>query len=241
MNVAKVEISEETMKMLEKVSTASISLQLLKRGIRSAFMRDLRPLNPADCRFVAEAYTLRFVPMREDLSRPEILADPTYSPRLVIEDIPAGAALVIDARGVTDVGVVGGIFGIRLRDRGCAAIVTDGAVRDSAEMMNCGFPVFCGGVASPASLGRHFGADHQRIIGCADVAVVPGDILVGDEDGVMLIPRALADEVARDGIEQERLESFLSGLVAKGRPVIGTYPPNEETRREYDEWVKTEA
>ena len=241
MNADKIEISAGTMEMLERVSTASISLQLLKRGIRSAFMSGIRPLNPAVCRFVAEAYTLRFVPMREDLSKPEILADPTYSPRLVIEEVPAGAALVIDARGVTDVGVVGGIFGIRLKDRGCAAIVTDGSVRDSVEMANCGFPVFCGGVASPASLGRHFGADHQRIIGCAGVAVVPGDILVGDEDGVMLVPRAMAEEVARDGVEQERLETFLSSLVARGRPVVGTYPPNAETRREYDEWVKSQA
>lgn len=231
-------VSQETLAQLRDVSTATISLQLLKRGVRSTFMSGVRPLNTDDSRFVAEAHTLRFVPMREDLSTPDVLADKNYAPRKVVEQVPADAVLVIDGRSRTDCGVIGGILALRLRQRGCAAIVTDGAVRDSAELAQIGIPVFCAGAAAPATLNGHFGADEQTIIGCGGVAVIPGDILAGDGDGVILIPRALAAEIAKDGAEQERLESFLTSLIADGRPLIGTYPPNEETRRLYDEWVQ---
>ncbi len=234
-------VSQDTLDRLRNISTATISLQLLKRGVRSTFMNNVRALNSGDCRFVAQAHTLRFVPMREDLSTPEILADKNYAPRKVVEQVPAGAALVIDGRGRTDCGVIGGTLALRLRERGCAAIVTDGAVRDSAELAQIGMPVFCAGAAAPATLNGHFGADEQTIIGCGGVTVIPGDILVGDEDGVILIPRALVDEIARDGAEQERLESFLTSLIAGGRPLIGTYPPNDDTRQEYEAWLQSQA
>jgi len=231
-------IDKTVLRRLHGVSSATASLILLKKGIRAMCISSARPLNPAHCRFVAEAYTLRFIPMREDLSVPEIMADPDYAPRKVIEEVPAGAALVIDARGNLEAGVIGGILATRLKLRGCAAIVTDGAVRDSAELMASGVPVFCAGATAPASLTAHFGADYQVPIGCGGVAVIPGDILVGDEDGVVVIPRALAAEVADLGLEQERLEGFLTGLVRDGRSTLGTYPPNPQTRAEYEAWIE---
>lgn len=234
-------MDKNTLHLLRSVSSATATLILLKKGIRSTFIKTARPLNVANCRFVAEAYTLRFIPMREDLSTPAVLADGDYPPRKVIEDVPSGAALIIDARGVTDAGVIGGILATRLKLRGCAAVITDGAVRDSIELMNCGVPIFCAGNASPASLTCHFGADYQIPIGCGGVAIIPGDILIGDEDGVVVVPRALAAEVAEQGVEQERLEGFVTGLVDKGRSTIGAYPPNAETRLEYEEWVASES
>jgi len=228
---------ETTRRLLRGVSSATATLVLLKKGVRTTFIAGARPLNPVGCRFVAEAYTLRFIPMREDLSAPEVLADPDYPPRKIVEEVPTGAALVIDARGVVSAGVIGGILAARLRLRGVAAIVTDGAVRDSVELAGCGMPVFCAGAASPASLTSHFGSDYQNPIGCGGVAVIPGDILIGDEDGVVVIPRGLAAEVAELASEQERLEGFLTGLVDQGRSTIGTYPPNEATRREYQDWL----
>lgn len=230
-------IDKTVLARLHGVSSATATLILLKKGIRAMCISSAKPLNPANCRFVAEAYTLRFIPMREDLSVPEVMANPDYAPRKVVEEVPAGAALVIDARGNLEAGVIGGILATRLKLRGCAAIVTDGAVRDSAELMTCGVPVFCAGSTAPASLTCHFGADYQVPVGCGGVAVIPGDILIGDEDGVVVIPRAMAAEVADLGLEQERLEEFLTGLVRDGRSTLGTYPPNSATREEYEAWV----
>jgi regulator of RNase E activity RraA len=231
-----VTLAADTLERLRGVSTATVTMQLLKRGLRACFIVGARPLNPAACRFAAEAYTLRFIPMREDLSRPEVLGDPEYPPRKAIEDIPPGQALVIDARGHAGAGVVGDILSARLHERGAAAVVSDGPVRDGAEVAKLALPVFCAGSAAPASLNVHFGADLQTAIACGGVAVFPGDLLVGDGDGVVVIPRALADEVAADGAEQERLEGFLKQRVEAGHPTIGTYPPNEDTLAAYEAW-----
>jgi regulator of RNase E activity RraA len=221
---------------LAGISTATVTMQLLKRGLRNCFIRGARPLNAADCRFAAQAYTMRFIPMREDLSRIEVLGDPEYPPRKAVEDITPGMALVIDARGETGAGVIGDILAARLQERGVAAVVSDGPVRDGLEVAAGALPVFCAGAAAPASLNVHFGADLQRPIACGGVAVIPGDVLVGDGDGVVVIPQAMAAEVARDGAEQEQLEDFLKQRVAAGHPTIGTYPPNPETLQAYEEW-----
>jgi regulator of RNase E activity RraA len=230
-------LDPQTLPRLAAVSTATATLILLKLGIRACFVAGARPLSPAASRFAAEAFTLRFIPMREDLSRPEVLAEPDYAPRRLIEEIPAGRALVVDARGVTTAGIVGDILAARLAERGCAAIVTDGAVRDVAALRAGPLPVFCAGAAAPASLNAHYGADTELPIGCGGVAIVPGDIMIGDADGVVVVPRALADAVAREAFEQERLERFLRLLVARGRPTVGTYPPNDATRCEYEQWL----
>ena len=234
---AGIALAGETLPRLAAISTATATLILLKHGIRACFIDGARPVRAAGCRFVAEAFTLRFIPMREDLSHPDVLGDPDYAPRKLIEEIPAGSALVIDARGVTNAGTVGEILVARLQERGCAALVTDGAVRDIAALRAAAMPVFCAGAAAPASLGSHYGSDYQNPIACGGVAVVPGDIVLGDADGAVLVPRALADAVAREAFEQERLERFLHMLVAGGRPTVGTYPPNAATRREYEAWL----
>jgi len=229
-------LAAETLARLGEVSTATVTMQLLKRGLRNVYMRGPKPFRPEQPRLVGEAYTLRFIPMREDLSRVEVLGEPDYAPRKVIEATPPGQILVIDARGERAAGTVGDILVARLKERGVAGIVTDGAVRDGADVAAIDFPIFCTGTAAPASLNLHFGADHDCPIGCGGVAVLPGDVIVGDGDGVVVVPRALADEIAADGFEQELLESFLKSRIEAGHPVIGTYPPNEETRRAYEAW-----
>lgn len=229
-------LAPDSLEKLAGISTASVTMQLLKRGLRQVFIRDARPLRPEMPSFATEAYTLRFIPMREDLSRTEILGDPEYPPRKAIEAAPPGTALVIDARGRTDAGVAGDILAARLKVRGVAALVSDGPVRDAAAVAATGLPVYCNGAAAPASLNIHFGADLERPIACGGVAVFPGDVLVGD--GVVVVPRALADEVARDGETQEALEAFLKARIEAGSPIPGTYPPNQATLDAYEAWRK---
>lgn len=231
-------MSSEVLKQLAGISTATVTMQLLKRGLRNCFIVGARPLNPRHSHFVAPAYTLPFIPMREDLSRVEVLGDPEYPARKAIEDIPPGMALVIDARGEPGAGVIGDILTARLQERGVAAVVSDGPVRDGFAVAAGVLPIFCPGFAAPASLHVHFGADLQSPIACGGVAVIPGDILVGDNDGVVVIPAAMAQDIARDGAEQERLEGFLKSRVEAGHPTIGTYPPNEETLQGYDDWKR---
>jgi regulator of RNase E activity RraA len=154
-------MNPEIIDRLHGVSTATLTMQLLKRGLRNCFIVGARPLNPSACQFAAEAYTLRFIPMREDLSRVEILGDPEYPPRKAVEDIPPGAAMVIDARGEMGAGVIGDILAARMQERGVAAVVSDGPVRDGVAVAAGSLPVFCAGSAAPASLNVHFGADLQ--------------------------------------------------------------------------------
>jgi len=226
----------DTLDVLRGVSTATLTMQLLKRGLRNIFIAGVRPLKPGGPRLVGEAYTLRLIPMREDLSRPEVLGNPEYPPRKAIEEVPAGHVLVIDCRGVTDAGSAGDILITRLQRRGVAGLVTDGAMRDADGVAALGFPVFCAGAAAPPGLNRHFGVDLQRPIACGGTAVFPGDVIVGDGDGVVVIPRHLADEVARGGAEQELLEAFIQKKVAEGRHLVGTYPPDAATLAEYEAW-----
>jgi regulator of RNase E activity RraA len=174
--------------------------------------------------------------MREDLSRTEILSDPEYPPRKAIEDIPPGQVLVADCRGDLRAGVLGDILALRLQVRGVAGIVSDGPMRDIGQLAEMDWPIFCQGGAAPATLSVHLGADLQCPIACGGVAVLPGDIMVGDEDGVLVVPRSMAAEVARDGAEQEGLEVFLKQQIADGRATPGVYPANAATLAAYNEW-----
>ena len=230
-------LSPEIRAMLEQVSTATLSMQLLKRGIRNVFMRGVKPLRPGGRRLVGPAYTLRFIPMREDLCRPEVLARPDFAPRRAIEEAPPGSILVVDGNGRSDTGTLGDILAARLSYRGVAGFVSDGAVRDAAAVAAVGLPVWCAGAAAPANIHGLSGADLQVPIGCGGVAVIPGDLLVCDDDGVVVVPQALAAEVAEGAREQERLESFIQRKVAKGSPIRGVYPPNEETLAAYQAWI----
>jgi regulator of RNase E activity RraA len=230
------ELSEETRRLLELTSTATLTTQLFKRGLRNTFVQRVRRLTPGAPVMVGEAFTLRMIPAREDLDHPGMFTDRSHPQRRAIEECPAGAVLTIDARKDIRGGSLGDILIARLMERGVAGVVTDGALRDTHQIEPLAFPVYAGGAAAPASFGIHHAIDLNQPIGCGDVAVFPGDVLVGDAEGVVVIPRHLADEVARDAAEQEQLESWILKEVKAGRGIFGLYPPDEEARARYQSW-----
>lgn len=217
---------------LRQVSTATITSQLLKRGFRNAFMTGLVPLDPA-LRLVGTAFTLRYVPMREDLDTPESLGNPEHPQRKGIEMIEPGEVFVIDARGDLRAGTIGNILVTRIRQRGGAGVVSDGCFRDAAGIRAVGLPCYSRGAHASANVTIHHAADIQVPIGCGGVLVMPGDVLMGDGDGVVVIPRHLAAEVARDALEQERVEEFVLRKIQAGASIRGVYPPNADTLAEY--------
>jgi len=217
---------------LQRVSTATITTILLKKGLRNVWMRGPKPLRSGLPRCVGRAFTLRFVPAREDLATPAAWASPR-STRVAIEDMPAGCIAVVDARGTTDAGIFGDILSARMVQRGVAALVTDGVMRDAAGVNGTGLPVWCQGTAAPSSASGLIFANWQDTIGCGGVAVFPGDIIVADDDGAVLIPDAYLGEVLAEGPEQEELENWIMGQVTQGASLPGLYPPNEATLARY--------
>ncbi|HXP73842.1 MAG TPA: ribonuclease activity regulator RraA [Stellaceae bacterium] len=231
-------ISDDIKALLRKCSVATLSTQLFKRGLRQTVMQGVRPLSQGPEPMVGEAFTLRFIPAREDLDHVGVFADPNHPQRKAIETVPPGHVLVCDCRGDARAASGGSILLTRLKVRGVAGFVSDGGLRDSPEIAELGFPVYFGGPAPMLNLARHHAVDLNQPIGCGGVAVFPGDVLVGDGEGVIVIPRHLAKEVAHDAAEQERLEQFVIEEVRKGAPVIGTYPPKEAALARYQEWLK---
>lgn len=229
-------LTPETIAALRAASTATITTQLYQRGFHNRFLNGIRPLNPEHCRFVGEAVTLRNIPMREDLDVLSSFRDPENPQRKVIEMVGPGQVLVMDCRGDLRAASGGNILMTRLRMRGAEAMVSDGVVRDSPEIARQPFPVFTAGSSANISLIAHHPVDINVPIACAGVAVFPGDIIVGDEEGVVVIPRHLADEVAGPARDQETLEQFILGKVEEGAALPGTYPPNEATLAEYETW-----
>ena len=231
-------MSPDTRDVLRRVTTATLQMQLMKRGIRRCVMHGVRALDAQGAgRVVGPAYTLRFVPLREDRDPLARLGASDNPARRAIEDCPEGHVLVMDARGVAHCGTMGDILAMRLEVRGVAGVVTDGGVRDADAVREVGLPVFCAGPAAPATPTEHIPADRQVPVACGGVAVFPGDVLVGDGDGVIVIPEALVEEVAAGAAEQEGIEDFILELVRAGRPVIGTYPPTDAVREEYARWL----
>ncbi len=237
-------VSAQTLETLRGVTTATVSMQLLKRGIRRCWLRGPQPIHPPDHpaggRLVGAAFTFRFVPLREDLGTLESYAK-DGSIRDAIEAMPAGRIAVIDARGEPGCATLGDILVARMRQRGALGAVSDGPMRDMAAVRGLEFPVFCTGGAAPPSIAGLVFAGWEEPIGCGGVTVLPGDIMVGDEDGVVVVPRALADEVARDAVEQERFERFVQLRVSQGTPIKGLYPPDEGTRADYEAWLKSDG
>lgn len=221
---------------LELVTTATLTTVLLKKGLRNVWLRGAKPLTPQK-RIVGEAFTLRFVPAREDLATPASWASPK-STRGAIEDMPEGCIAVVDAMGVKDAGIFGDILCARMQKRGVAALVTDGVVRDVAGVIGTKLPVWCDGAAAPPSVAGLTFVDWQQPIGCGGVAVYPGDVIVLDDDGAVLIPQAMVEDVTRESIEQEKLETWIMGEVDKGTPLPGLYPPNAETKARYEAEMK---
>ena len=217
---------------LRAVSTATLTTVLLKKGLRNVWLRGTRPFRPGQPRVVGPAFTLRFVPAREDLATPASWASP-ISTRAAIEAMPAGCVAVADAMGVADAGIFGDILCARMVRREVAGLVTDGVMRDAAGVLGTGLPVWCSGVAAPPSVAGLTFVGWQEPIACGGVAVMPGDIIVADDDGAVLIPQALLAEVLADAPEQEAQEAWIMAEIDRGVPLPGLYPMNAETRARY--------
>jgi regulator of RNase E activity RraA len=226
-------LDQKIIDTLKNVTTATITTVLLKHGLRNVWMRGAKPLKPGQKRIVGPAFTLRFVPAREDLATPASWASP-ISTRAAIEDMPPGCVAVVDAMGVSDAGIFGDILCARMAKRGVAALITDGVVRDVAGVLETGLPVWCSGVAAPPSVAGLTFVAWQQPIGCGGVAVFPDDVVVVDQDGAVLIPAAMVDEVVAAAVEQERLEAWIMKEVDAGVPLPGLYPPNAETKARYE-------
>ena len=217
---------------LTSLSVATVSTVLLKKGLRNVWLRGTRPLAPAQPRRCGRAFTLRFVPAREDLATPQSLASAT-STRAAIEAMPAAAMAVVDTGGITDAGIFGDILCARMRQRGIAGLVTDGVVRDLEGVRATGLPVWCQGAAAPPSVAALTFVGWQQPIGCGGVAVMPDDYVLADSDGAVVVPAAMAEEVAAMAAEQERLEAWILRQVEAGAPLPGLYPPNEVNLARY--------
>ena len=217
---------------LNDISTATITTVLLKKGLRNVWMRGTKPLRPGQGRVVGRAFTLRFVPAREDLATPASWGAP-ISTRAAIEAMPEGCIAVVDAMGVTDAGIFGDILCARMAKRGVAGLVTDGVLRDLAGVMTTDLKVWCDGVAAPSSVTGLTFVGWNEPIGCGGVAVFPDDIVVVDDDGAVLIPAASLDHVLAEAPEQERMEAWIMEEVSRGVALPGLYPMNDETKARY--------
>ena len=228
-------LEPQAINILSQVTTATLTTILLKKGLRNVWLRGTKPLRPGQPRLVGRAFTLRFVPAREDLATPASWASP-ISTRVAIEDMPAGCIAVVDAMGVQDAGIFGDILCARMAQRGVAALVTDGVVRDLAGVLGTGLPVWCSGAAAPPSVAGLTFVAWQQPIACGGVAVFPGDVIVVDDDGAVLIPANLLDEMLVLAPEQEREEAWIMGEVERGAVLPGLYPMNAENKARYAAW-----
>ncbi|MCE7527092.1 ribonuclease activity regulator RraA [Polynucleobacter sp. IMCC 30228] len=220
-------LNPETHNKLLKVSTATLCTALFKKGLRNQFIQDVHPLNPHQANMVGEAYTLRYIPAREDLNTIDVFKSPLHPQRLAIEDCPAGSVLVIDSRKNARAASAGSILISRLMKRGVAGIVSDGGFRDSPEIAQLAIPAYHQRPSAPTNLTIHCAIDLNVPIGCGDVAVYPGDIVVGDGEGVVIIPAHLADEIANEAVEMTAFEDFVSEKVLAGQSIVGLYPPTD--------------
>ncbi|UXX82765.1 ribonuclease activity regulator RraA [Roseovarius pelagicus] len=218
---------------LKQVTTATLTTVLLKKGLRNVWLRGSMPLDSGQAREVGRAFTLRFIPAREDLATPESWSSPT-STRAAIEAMPSGCIAVVDAMGVDDAGIFGDILCARMQKRGVAALISDGVVRDVAGVRATQLPVWCHGVSAPPSVAGLTFVDWQEPIACGGVAVIPGDVIVADDDGAVLIPAGLVEEVTASAVEQERLEGWIMSQVEAGESLPGLYPPNAENKARYE-------
>lgn len=230
-------LAATTLDLFRTVSTATLTTQLFKRGFRNVFIQgSSRLTSGALGNLVGPAYTVRNIPAREDLDVLSAFRDPEHAQRKSIESIPAGHVMVVDCRGDKRVASGGEILTTRLMKRGAAGLVSDGPVRDSGPISQLSFHVFCAGRSAPLNLIQHHAVDVNCPIGCGGVAVYPGDVIVGDDDGVVVVPRHLADEIATDAAEQEQLEAFILERIRQGATLPGTYPPDDATLADYRVW-----
>jgi regulator of RNase E activity RraA len=230
-------LKPETREKLKTVSTATLCTALFKRGLRNQFIQDVRPLRSGLPNMVGEAYTLRYIPAREDLNPISVFQDRGHPQRKAIEECPPGAVLVIDSRKDPRAASAGSILVARLMKRGAAGIVTDGGFRDSPEIANLDFPAYHNRPSAPTNLTRHQAIDINLPIGCGDAAVWPGDIMVGDGEGVVVVPAEIAGAIADEAVEMTAFEDFVAEKVLEGRSILGLYPAtDEQTKLDFAAW-----
>ncbi|EFH10257.1 ribonuclease activity regulator RraA [Pseudoroseomonas cervicalis] len=232
-------LSTETRDKLKQVSTATLATALFKRGFRTQMIQGVQPLRPMTESMVGEAFTLRYMPAREDLNKLEVFRDRGHPQRKAVEDCPPGAVLVMDSRKDARAASAGGILVTRLQQRGVAGVVTDGGFRDSAEIATLDMPAYHSRPSAPTNLTLHQAIDINVPIGCGDAPVFPGDVIVGDNDGVIVIPAHLADEIANEATEMTAFEDFVTEKVRGGQSILGLYPPTDESNLElFAAWRK---
>ncbi|WP_404287376.1 ribonuclease activity regulator RraA [Microvirga sp. RSM25] len=235
-------LKPETREKLKTVSTATLCTALYKRGLRNQFIQDVRPLNPNLGNMVGEAFTLRYIPAREDLNPISVFQDRAHPQRKAVEECPPGAVMVIDSRKDARAASAGGILVSRLMKRGVAGVVTDGGFRDSPEIAQLDIPAYHKRPSAPTNLTHHQALDINVPIGCGDVPVWPGDVVVGDGEGVVVIPAHLADEISSEAVEMTAFEDFVQEEVLKGRSILGLYPPTEEQSNiDFAAWRKAKG
>ena len=224
-------LKPSTRDQLKTVSTATICTALFKRGLSRQYIQDVRPLNPNLPNMVGEAYTLRYIPAREDLNPISVFQNRAHPQRKAVEECPEGAVFVIDSRKDARAASAGGILISRLMMRGVAGVVTDGGFRDSPEIAQLPFPAYHQRPAAPTNLTLHQALDINVPIGCGDAPVWPGDVIVGDAEGVVVIPAGIADEIAAEAVEMTAFEDFVQEKVMEGRSILGLYPATDEQSR----------
>ena len=230
-------LGAETKARLMAVSTATLCTALFKRGLRNQFIQDVRPLSQKGRNMVGQAFTLRYIPAREDLNQLEVFRNPAHPQRAAIETCPPGHVLVMDSRKDPRAASAGGILVTRLMKRGVAGVVTDGGFRDSPEIARLDFHAYHNRPSAPTNLTLHQALDLNVPIGCGDVAVWPGDVIVGDDEGVFVIPAHLADEVATEAVEMTAFEDFVTEEVRNGRSIVGLYPAtHDQTKVDFQAW-----
>ena len=235
-------IPSETFRWLKQVSTATLCTCLFKRGLRNQFIQDVRPVGAVGENMVGRAYTLRYMPAREDLNTMSAFLDRGHLQRRAVEECPADAVLVIDSRKDARAASAGGILLARLQARGVAGVVTDGGFRDTPDIVKLAMPAYQQRASAPTNLTLHHAIDINVPVGCGDAPVFPGDIVVGDAEGVVILPAHLADEVAAEAFEMTAFEDFVAEQVMKGRSILGLYPPTEpQSRVDFEVWREERA
>lgn len=232
------ELSELTRQRLTRASTATLHTLMYKRGLRNTYIQNVGRMNNSSVKMVGQAYTLRYIPAREDIDKVAVFRDPEHPQRLAVETVPAGRVLISDCRQDASAASAGSILLTRLQFRECAGFVADAGIRDSDHAREMTMPVFCTKPSAPTNLTKHHALAIQQPIGCGGVPVYPGDVLVGDGDGVIVVPLEIADEIAEEASSMESFEDYVIKRVSEGAAVIGLYPPNEQTREEYSAYVK---
>ena len=235
-------LSAKTRQQLKQVSVATLCTALFKRGLRNQFIQDVHPLNPGHGNMVGAAYTLRYMPAREDLNSLSVFQDRAHPQRKAVEECPPDAVMVIDSRKDPRAASAGSILVTRLMVRGCAGIVTDGGFRDAPEIAALAIPAYHNRPSAPTNLTRHQAIDINVPIGCGDAPVFPGDIIVGDAEGVVVIPRHIADEIAQEAVEMTAFEDFVTEQVKHGRSILGLYPATDpDVAGLFAEWRQKNA